>query len=236
MKNRVVMIILLAGIVLTSGTAFGITIIPNDLAVDFRDSAWALDNDSTASKTVNGVTAVADSIGNNAQYYNCYLFQDSNDGLGVQTYTNAGNARFEQDEINANEILTIYFTESTALSGVWLSDLYDWDEEFSNENFGQDEFGYLVINDTITITFGAFDNGQYVQITNGELLVSFGGLINVEKVVFYSGSETRTSNEYSVVGFVDSIPEPATMFLFGTGLLAMAGICRKRIVRGGHDE
>ena len=228
-------LMILMGILLLWGTASANSIIPNGLTIDFRSADWTAAT-GLASYTVGNVTASAGGIGAAAIYRTFELYQDNVDGLGVQTYNNAGDQKNEIDEVNIGEVLTITIDSGMFLSGVWVSDLYDWDTDYPDENFKADEYGHLVINDSTTIDFGAFNNGQYIGETNGELWVSFGGLMDVTTISFFAGSSSEyvdavdSRNEYSVVGFTSTpVPEPATLLLLGSGIMAGAGVFRKKI-------
>ena len=164
------------------------TIIPDDLTVDFRDAEWQPANGAPSytsdDKTVT-VTACgyhSDLIG--VQSY--ILNQDYKDGLGIRTYKPNGEQKDEIDEINMAEYLNVSIQAGALLSGVWITDLFDHEPGY-NENFGEDEYGHLILNGTTIIDFGANNNGQYPSGTkiigtngetqnigtNGELWVSF---------------------------------------------------------------
>ena len=216
------------------------TIIPDDLVVDFRDTVWQPAN-GQASYTVDNVTVTAtySVYDPNLTPYRYYqINQDDKDGLGVRTYRNGDNKQVnEVDEINQGEKLVIKISGGMNLTGVWITDLYDW-ELGLNENFGEDEYGHLVLNDTTAIDFGAYDNEQYPSNTsgigtNGELWIDFGGVVDVSSITFFPGSFGENPclpcNEYSVAGFTAApVPEPSTILLLGSGLLGLFGVMRKK--------
>ena len=217
------------GMLLFSGPAMALTMTPDNLAVDFRTSDWAAAN-GQESLTVSNITVSAGGVGSAAQYRTFLLYQDGVDGLGVQTYNSGGDQKNEPDEVNIGEMLTVTLNEGLYLNGVWISDLYDYEAaNYSGENFKADEYGHLVINGDYAVNFGAFDNGQFIGETNGELWVDFGSLMLVDTISFFAGSSFEDAdtgvdsrNDYSVIGFSDTpapVPEPATLFLLGTGIM-----------------
>ncbi len=230
-------------IIFVAGSVIAGTIIPDNLAIDFRDSAWSGAN-GASSFTLGNVTVTAE--GRLPQYQNYTLYQkDSNggtriaDGFGIVTSRVSDNKVVgEVDEIEKNEHLVVSFEGGQYLTGAWITNLFDYSQQWPGENFKQKEYGFLQIftpqaANPITIEFTAAD-GQYTQKTNGELWVDFGGSIFVQSVVFYPGSyaeyfsgSTDPRNEYSVAGFT-AVPIPPSAMLFASGIIGLIAVRRKK--------
>ncbi len=186
------------------------TIITGPLAIDFRNITW---NGAYGqnSYTVGPVTAEAFPEG-------AGLYQDAEDGLGI-----LGG---EPDEINGGETLEVTFDDGLLLSGVWITDLFGRPDGVGGEA------GIVTIYNTSS-SFSQIFNffGNDADQGNGEIFVDFGGNIQIEGATFEITGENG-NNEFSVAGFTSSpVPEPATILMLGFGLIGMAGIGRKKLVK-----
>lgn len=199
--KKILLILAILAIALPASAA---TIIPNDLLIDFRDGTVAANSDTA----VFGPATVT-SIGGN-------LYQDNIDGVGV-----LGG---EYDEIDLEERLVVDIGGGLLLTGVWITDLFD-SPDGGNDSFG--EYGWVVINDTLEFDFFGKNSDPW----NGEQLVSFGKGIMVTSARFFTDSRFTNNNEFSVAGFAGSVPEPAPLLLLGTGLIGLAGLSRKRLIK-----
>ena len=176
------------------------TIIPPNLAIDFRDAGWSGANGS-ASWSVGITTATAAGSGT-------ALYQDSIDGLGVLT------PGPESDEVELEEILHVAFSGGAVLNGVWITDLFKAPDGGAP---GTGEVGQYRIDGGSWVTFTANDLGQ--DDVNGELLVSFGGSTSMGTIEFRADPSVTVNNEFSVAGFV---PEPGPLALLGISLVALS--------------
>lgn len=107
--------------------------------------------------------------------------------------------------------MTLEFTGSF-LGGT----LFSTTEVIDRDNPGQIDFNWAGI-DTLTISY--IDNGMWVN--DAGVAVTAGDLGAWEAPIF--AMDNMTVNE--------PIPEPATMLLFGTGIIALAGYRRRRTVK-----
>lgn len=227
-KYRIPLIVAFFSVLFFAINGLAASIIPANLAVDFRDSAW-----NGANGQVNWMAGVVTAAANGNLAQRTYkLYQDNKDGLGISSYNKQGDQKGEIDEINKNEYLTVGIDGGMYLTGVWITDLYDYDAvNGPGENFKQDEYGHLLLNGNTIIDFKADNNGQYAGVTNGDLWVDFGGSTFVNSIKFYPGasseSEAPTKNEYSVAGFT-AVPIPHSILLLFTGLAGLSFSVRKR--------
>jgi hypothetical protein len=195
---------MLVALVTTSAFA-GPTIIPANLAIDFRDAAWAGAYGQNE-WTVDSATAIAWPKG-------AELYQDNVDGLGVLGGTN-------DDEIDwidgRKEILQVLVDGGMNLSGIWITDLFG----AGDGPGGAGEQGSVLINGVSEFIFNGVNN------PNGEVFVDFGGNTVVYSALFglTGGIE---NNDYSVAGFA-AVPAPGAIMLGSIGVGIVGWLRRRR--------
>ena len=159
------------------------------------------------------------------------LYWDEIDGYGVQ-----GG---EWDEIDTDEVLTVWFDEglyaggNLFLTGVLLTDLFPTPDGGSRgesaviELFDENGLLLLALNGSRAI----YANDYTTYHPNGEIYIDFGGEFTPASVRFTT-IHGHDDSEYSVAGFSTvAVPEPGTLFLLGSVLLALTWQRRRRMSR-----
>ena len=146
------------------------------------------------------------------------LWWDDKDGLGIRL-------SYENDEIEANEILRVSFHQEVDLSAIYISDLFV-------EN-GYTETGAYRINGGNWVSFDA--QTLPGSGSNGEHVILFGTPVLVVQLVEFSapGKTNGANHEFALMGFAataNPIPEPGAAMLFGAGLLVVSARRRDRRV------
>ena len=174
---------------LVSTTASAITsVIPSNLDIDFRDAPWTSDADNLTTFTVGDVTATAlerstlnDDLSFSIVGEGTLFAADPLDGLGIRETSN------EADEIARFEVLSISFASSQSLSGVWITDLFAFDNQANGD--GSDpingEVGYATIqyvDGFETLTFFGVDSAQ----DNGELFLDLDSYRQISQIDFFT--------------------------------------------------
>ena len=159
------------------------------------------------------------------------LYHDGTDGFGVR-YS------YEADEIEGDEEkLHLKFDYSVRLYEMLITDLFY--EPFNDGEGSFAEKGSYSFDNSVWTDFIADTSQTPSSASNGELYISFSSEPIVTDIWFkslglekFNGNIYLEDHEFSVARIkINPVPEPATMLLLGTGLIAIAGFGRKKILK-----
>lgn len=155
------------------------------------------------------------------------LYRDNEDGFGI-----LGGEQDEidgrNDSINGNEKLIVDFKDGVSLTGVFITDLFDYQDGNSGDP-DTGELGKVVITLFGTnppTTYEYEFNGNDSDQANGEQYISFTTPIFAESALFEIVGST-VNNEFSVAGFT-VIPAPGAILLGSLGTVLVGYLRRKR--------
>ena len=252
-KNEEVEEDIVKGLILTIALSVGSTFLVTGnafaVSIDFRDSYYsAIKNERVGSfySTKDNLTLMAmppSSPTNPDPYLTWY----ADDGIG------GGGSSYEEDEwelikdnAGLGDYLVIIFDNSVSLSEILLTDFFyeerqgHWYEETGYVEFLDNNGNWL--GGSLSHPFSQTDHTVLPSpASNGEYVIDVASLIGVESLVqeiylFGLGYRWvdgfREDHEFSVAGLnTNPVPEPATMLLFGVGLIGIAGFGRKKLIK-----
>ena len=192
--------------------------------IDFTTFSPDPDNDHRvtapySTTILNGTLLTIASAGNEN------LWWDSSDGFGIW------GSGYENDEIETPEKMRLSFSSPLHVSYFSLTDLfYEGSpayEEIGWYNFDGDFGGGKTV-------FSQTDHSKLLATSNGEYNLIIDD--DISGIWFSAPGKINGQNhEFSIAGMeadaAAPVPEPATMFLLGTGLLAFAGVGRRKLIK-----
>jgi hypothetical protein len=155
-----------------------------------------------------------------------YFTWTADDGIGI-----GGNFGYEDDEVEFDEWMRIDFENSVRLTDVYLTDFFvETRGEHTYQEHGQILFLYADGSLSPVFDFWQTDAGS----VNGAYTLDVAGWTGDREVaaVGLSGvganSVVGEDHEFAVAGLeVSPVPEPASIFLLGSGMLGLAAWRRK---------
>lgn len=215
-----------------SGTISAGLMPPETLDIDFRSADWA-GADGQKHYTFHGVRVEAfpdrDYFLGIIPIPEAKLTQDDTDGLGNKH--SFGGEPDELDNRQVGEYIVIDFEEPWKLNAIWLSNLFP-DEIFvcrksflilCLEKEYLDEIGGYSIDEDDPVLFDAAYDSGFLRIGLEEDVIP-------QKIAFFVPRDEDASDksDFSIVGFEAmkgggaAVPVPATLALFGLGLVLLA--------------
>ncbi len=207
----------------TQGGASSVDV-TSDMLADVGDSAWTITASNQSAATLMFEFAAYED-GNS---FGIYDLQDASNRVEIFAGADDNNGWDSQstlqqigNDFTADGGITVA-TFSSGSFGYYLDVAHTGNTYFSDTALNSDNYDHLLAYQGTGDQFSVYLNDQYAEWTDNEWVLAWEDL--------YGGGDQDFTDFVVMVESVQPVPEPATMLLFGVGLIGLAGLGRKKFL------